>query len=264
MLALFQNEVVTDYWNLVGWGIGRFELRGSTGAALLYLCGAILCIVIPYLLGSINPAILISKTVYRDDIRTHGSGNAGTTNMLRTFGVKAAVATMLLDFGKAIVATLLGGLILGELGQAIGGFFVGFGHMFPIYYRFRGGKGVACFAMVALVINPWVFLGILGTFVVVLIGTRFVSLASVMAALMFPMFMNAFASHKSGCVAMAVFAACFVIYMHRANLGRIWKNEESRIDFSKFKRSKKSDEEPVTEEAAEASEDTDGEDDAHE
>jgi glycerol-3-phosphate acyltransferase PlsY len=88
------------------------------------------------------------------------------------------------------------------LGQAIGGFFVGFGHMFPIYYRFRGGKGVACYAMVALVINPWVFLGILGTFVVVLIGTRFVSLASVMAALMYPIFMNAFASDKSGSVAM--------------------------------------------------------------
>lgn len=248
MLALFQNEVVTDYWNLVAWGINRFGLRGTNGAALLYLAGAILCIVIPYLLGSINPAILISRTIYRDDIRTHGSGNAGTTNMLRTFGAKAAVATMLLDFFKAILATLIGGWILGELGQAIGGFFVGFGHMFPIYYRFRGGKGVACFAMVALVINPWVFLGILGTFVVVLIGTRFVSLASVMAALLFPLFMNAFASDQSGCVAMAVLATCFVVFMHRANLARIWSNEESKIDFSKFKKSKKKDaaeEEPI-------------------
>jgi len=240
MLALTTNtEVITDYPNLVVWLIRRFDLYDTNGAAILVVGGALLCIIIPYLLGSVNPAILISKTVYRDDIRTHGSGNAGTTNMLRTFGVKAAVATMLLDFGKAILATLIGRWLLGEFGQAIGGFFVGFGHMFPIYYRFRGGKGVACFAMVALVINPWVFLGILGTFVVVLIGTRFVSLASVMAALMFPLFMNAFASHQSGCVAMAVFAACFVIFMHRANLARIWKNEESRIDFSKFKRSKK-------------------------
>ena len=259
MLALFQNETVTDYWNLLAWGIDRFELRGTNGAPLLLLCGVILCIVIPYLLGSINPAILISRLVYRDDIRTHGSGNAGTTNMLRTFGAKAAVATLLLDFGKAIVATLLGGLILGELGQAIGGFFVGFGHMFPIYYRFRGGKGVACYAMVALVINPWVFLGILGTFVVVLIGTRFVSLASVMAALMYPLFMNAFAGDQAGCVAMGVFAACFVIFMHRANLRRIWSNEESKIDFSKFKRSKKkNDTETATEQAADADNGEDG------
>ena len=257
MIALFQNEVVTDYWNLAAWCIERFDLRGTNGAALLYLAGAFLCIVIPYLMGSVNPAILISRLVYHDDIRTHGSGNAGTTNMLRTFGAKAAVATMLLDFSKAIIATLLGGLILGELGQAIGGFFVGFGHMFPIYYRFRGGKGVACYAMVALVINPWVFLGILGTFVVVLIGTRFVSLASVMAALMYPIFMNAFASDKSGSVAMGVFAACFVIYMHRANLRRIWSNEESKIDFSKFKKSKKTDE-SNTDKAAESDGTEDG------
>ena len=142
---------------------------------------------------------------------------------------------------KAIVATLLGGLILGELGQAIGGFFVGFGHMFPIYYRFHGGKGVACYAMVALVINPWVFLGILGIFIVVLVGTRFVSLASVMAALMYPLLMNAFAADKAGSVAMGVFAACFVIFMHRTNLRRIWSNEESKIDLSKFKKPKKKD-----------------------
>ena len=259
IFALSNTEVVTNYWNLADWGIKHFDLYNQTGAALLYLAGAVLCIVIPYLLGSINPAILISNTVYRDDIRTHGSGNAGTTNMLRTFGAKAAVATMLLDFGKAIVATLLGRLLLGEVGQAIGGFFVGFGHMFPIYYRFRGGKGVACYAMVALVINPWVFLGILGTFVVVLIGTRFVSLASVMAALMYPLFMNAFASDKAGSVAMGVFAACFVIFMHRANLRRIWSNEESKIDFSKFKKSKNKDtdtEQAPQADAEEAEDDT--------
>ena len=238
MLALTANNVITDYWNLVAWSSQKLGLV-NTSAALMVLGGALLCIILPYLIGSINPAILISKLIYRDDIRTHGSGNAGTTNMLRTFGGKAAIATLLLDFGKAILATLLGRLIWGENGQALAGFFVGFGHMFPIYYRFRGGKGVACFAMVALVINPWVFLGILGTFLVVLIGTRFVSLASVMAAMMFPLFMKAFASEQAGCVAMAVFAACFVIFMHRENLKRIWNNTESKIDFSKFKKKKK-------------------------
>ena len=230
--------VIRDYWNLVSWLDGKLGAEG-TAAGLLILGGAVLCILLPYLIGSINPAIILSKLVYHDDIRTHGSGNAGTTNMLRTYGKGAAVATLLLDFSKAIIATLLGRLIFGENGQALAGFFVGFGHMFPIYYRFRGGKGVACFGMVALVISPWAFLGILATFVIVVIGTRYISLASVMAALMYPLFINAFASDKAGAVAMGVGAAVMVIFMHRENLKRLWRNEESKLDFSKFKSKKK-------------------------
>ena len=227
-----------DFWNLTTWAMAKLGLSG-TQAALLMLGAALLCIVLPYLIGSINPAILISKLVYHDDIRNHGSGNAGTTNMLRTFGNGAAVGTLLLDFGKAIVGTLLGCLLFGENGMAIAGFFVGFGHMFPIFYRFHGGKGVACYGMVALVISPWAFLCILGTFVVVLVGTRYVSLASVMAALMYPLFLNAFANHIAGAVAMGVGAACFVIFMHRENLKRLWHNEERKISFSKKGKEKK-------------------------
>lgn len=227
-------------WDLRYWVITTFSLD-ENAAAFVILGAALLCIFLPYLIGSINPAILISKAFYHDDIRTHGSGNAGTTNMLRTYGKRAAVATVILDFGKAIFATLLGRFLLGDVGQALAGFFVGFGHMFPLYYKFRGGKGVACYAMVALVISPLTFLGILMTFLVVLIGTRYVSLASIMAALMFPLFMNAFASHHALAVAMAVFASCFVIFMHRENIKRIRNNEESKLDFSQFsiKRKKK-------------------------
>ena len=220
-------------WDLRHWIIRNFSLEGNAAAAVI-LGAAILCIVIPYLIGSVNPAILISKIFYRDDVREHGSGNAGTTNMLRTYGKKAAVATIVLDFGKAVVATLLGRFLFGVNGAAIAGFFVGFGHMFPVFYRFRGGKGVACFAMVALVINPWVFFGILFTFLVVLIGTRMVSMASVMAALLFPLFMRAFANYGFN-VAMAVLAACFVTFMHRENIKRIMSNTEAKLDFSKFK-----------------------------
>lgn len=237
-LTATEVPVITDYWNLVYWLSNKLSLQGG-GRASLLLVGALLCIAIPYLMGSINPAILISKAVYRDDIRTHGSGNAGTTNMLRTFGTKAAVCTLLCDFAKAILATLLGRLILGEMGQSLAGFFVGFGHMFPIYYRFKGGKGVACFAMVGLVIHPLIFVGLLTVFLIVLIGTKYVSLASVMAAFMFPFLMRAFAGDQSLAVAMAVMATCFVVFMHRENLRRIWNNEESKIDFSKFKRKKK-------------------------
>ncbi len=229
----------------------RDRLSADAFSALL-LVGAFLCIMLPYLIGSINPAILISKLVYRDDIRRHGSGNAGTTNMLRTYGKKAAACTLVLDFSKAIVGTLLGLFILGELGQSLAGFFVGFGHMFPMYYRFRGGKGVACYAMVGLVIHPLIFVGLLTVFLIVAIGTRYVSLASVMAAFMFPFLTQAFAGDKMLAVAMAVLAAVFVVYMHRENLKRIWHNEESKLDFSKLKRKKKK--------AADATDGKDGED----
>ncbi len=232
------DPMLTDYWNIVMWLTNKLSLGGNPRAFLL-LGGAILCIVLPYLIGSINPAILISKLFYHDDIRTHGSGNAGTTNMLRTFGKGAATATLLCDFAKAILATLLGRLILGEMGQSLAGFFVGFGHMFPIYFRFKGGKGVACYAMVGLVISPWIFLGLLTVFLIVLIGTRMVSMASVMAAFLFPFLVNAFAGTQSLAVAMAVMATCFVVFMHRENLKRIWNHTEAKLDFSKLKRIKK-------------------------
>ena len=238
------DNVIRVLWDVRHWVIQTFSLTGNA-ASFVVIGAAMLCIILPYLIGSINPAILISTLFYRDDIRKHGSGNAGTTNMLRTFGVKAAVLTLLLDFSKAVVATLLGRLLFGVWGQAIAGFFVGFGHMFPIYYRFRGGKGVACFGIVALVIHPFAFLVILGTFLIVLIGTRFVSLASVMAAIMYPMafhwaaILTKTADDNGANMLMAFLAACFVVFMHRENLKRIWNNTESKIDFSKFKKKKK-------------------------
>jgi glycerol-3-phosphate acyltransferase PlsY len=198
------------------------------------LIGAILSIVLPYLIGSINPAVIISKRVYKSDIRTHGSENAGTTNMLRTFGKKAAVATFLLDMFKAAFAVILGKLLLGVDGGALAGFFVAFGHMFPIFHQLRGGKGVACVAMVMLVISPWTFIFSLLCFLVIVIGTRFVSLASVMCALLYPLFLRAFANEGLN-VAMAVLGACFVVFMHRENLKRLVEGKESKLDFSQFK-----------------------------
>ena len=225
-------------WDLYHWLVQTFTLRGNALAAVL-IGISILCMLIPYFMGSINPAIMISKLVYHDDIRLHGSGNAGSTNMLRTYGKKAAVATFAGDILKAALAVVIGGLLMGQSGASIAGFFVGFGHMFPAYYRFRGGKGVACYATVALMISPFTFLGILSVFIIVLVGTKFVSLASVMAALLYPLFMNAFSPNFSLAVAMAVVEACFVVFMHRENLRRIWNHEESRFDFSKLKIGKK-------------------------
>ncbi len=228
------------------------RLESATARSIVIVVGAILCIVLPYLIGSINPAILFSKLIYRDDIRKHGSGNAGSTNMLRTFGIKAAVLTLSCDFLKAVVAVFVGKLILGlgGMGASLAGFFVVFGHMFPVFYHFKGGKGVACAGMVALAIRPIIFPFLVLIFLVVVIGTRMVSMASVMCALFYPLLFNAFAKDVNLSVVMAVLITVFVLFMHRENIKRIWNHEEAKLDFSKFSRKKKK-EQAAAEEASE-------------
>ena len=212
--------------------------------------------IIPYLIGSINPAILISRMVYHQDIRSFGSGNAGTTNMLRTYGKGAAAATFLLDLAKAALAVLIGQLLYGVDGYAIAAFFVIFGHMFPLYEKFKGGKGVACLAMILLLTSPLCFLVLLGCFLVMAIGTRMVSFASIFCAFLYPLFLRAFLPQSEEVytgllLASATLTAIFVIFMHRANIKRIMDGSEHKLDFSKFKRKKK---EKKTDES------TDGED----
>ncbi|MGM9643600.1 MAG: glycerol-3-phosphate acyltransferase, partial [Eubacteriales bacterium] len=153
--ATAEQPVKITNWNIYSWLLEKFGLANTYEAMYLFAAGVILCIILPYLIGSINPAIIFSKKVYHDDIRTHGSGNAGTTNTLRTYGKKMAALILLLDFLKAVIAVVLGSLILSrEVGGAIAGIFVILGHTFPIYYKFKGGKGVASLAGVVLVLSP--------------------------------------------------------------------------------------------------------------
>ena len=246
LLNAAANTVVEQrLFNLVDWIIyGRFA-PGSVAYVAVYLLGALACILLPYLLGSINPAILISRMVYHEDIRNFGSGNAGTTNMLRTYGKKAALATFLLDLGKAAVACLLGVLIWEMNGLGLAGFFVIFGHMYPIFEKFKGGKGVACLAIVALITSiftnnwiapgvPFAFFFLLFAFVVIVVGTRYVSLGSVICALLYPVFLHSLSGQQAGlCVAMAVLSSCFVVYKHKENLKRVYNRTESQISFRK-------------------------------
>ena len=240
-----ETPVIEIPWDLRYWLIQQLSLSENQ-TALVVLGAALLCIVIPYLLGSINPAIIISKEFRHDDVRKHGSGNAGTTNMLRTYGKRLALYTFLLDLFKAAIAVILGKLLLGVDGGAIAGFFVVFGHMFPIYYRFQGGKGVACLAMVMLVIDPITFLIELAIFLIIVIGTRYVSLASVMCAMLYPLILRAFAPYGLN-VAMAILSAIFVVFMHRENLKRLWNNQESKLDLEQFKIRKKKQQKPSDE-----------------
>ena len=230
---------IPDLWMYL---VDTYHLTG-TPLYLLTAGAILLSAILPYLLGSINPAILISRLVYHQDIRSFGSGNAGTTNMLRTYGKKAAAATFLLDLGKAAVAVLIGQLLYGVDGCALAGFFVIFGHMFPLYEKFKGGKGVACLSMVILLQSPPTFLVLLILFLIMAIGTRMVSFASIFCALLYPLILRAFFpkdAYTGLLLAAATLSSIFVIFMHRSNMKRIMEGKENKLDLDKlFKRKKK-------------------------
>lgn len=234
-------------WCLV-WELNTlWHLSGEAGVLFQGAC-ILLCAVVGYLLGSLNSAIIISHLLLRRDIRAHGSGNAGTTNMLRTYGTKYAVMTLVFDMLKGAVAAALGYVLFWMSGAAVAGFFCIFGHMFPVYYRFRGGKGVATTAMVALMLDPWTFLAMLFVFVAITLMTRFVSLASVMCAFLYPILLNAFypspymeagvsiLTGKGTVLLMGLLTTVFVIFMHRENIKRLWNGKESKISFSRKKK----------------------------
>ena len=216
------------------------ELSPEGGMVLMVVAG-LLVAVVAYFLGSVNGAILVSHVLLRRDIRAHGSHNAGTTNMLRTYGTKYAVLTMVLDMLKAVVATLIGYAVAALMGAAIAGFFCVLGHMFPVFYRFRGGKGVATTAMVALMLDPWTFLVMFVVFFAIVGMSRYVSLASVMCAFLYPLLLHAFCPVSGWVPLMGLCTSAFVVFMHRENLKRLYRGEESKISFSRKKKSEQSD-----------------------
>ena len=216
----------------------------GTGATALLVGFVALCIGVPYLIGSINTSIVLSKAIYHDDIRKYGSGNAGATNALRTYGKRFGALTFIGDFLKAVIATFIGCLLLsGYLGGAVAGLFVMIGHMFPIYYSFKGGKGVACAAGVVLFLEPISFLILITFFVIIVLGTKYVSLGSCMAIALFPVISSmieklyvAFTGQSLGAIPLVgVIMAVLVIYMHRANIKRLLNGTESKLSLGKKK-----------------------------
>ncbi|MBQ8164877.1 MAG: glycerol-3-phosphate 1-O-acyltransferase PlsY [Clostridia bacterium] len=207
--------------------------------AVILICG--------YLIGSVNAAVIISKTFYKSDIRTHGSGNAGTTNMLRTFGKKAAAGTFLVDLLKGVVAALIGMLVIklfgfdtltGSVFGAIGAIL---GHNWPVYFGFKGGKGVLTSFAVLLVIMPIPSLICLGVFVIVVLISRYVSLGSMIGAFALPFIVYFLGSNlgiESGFTmyfVLSVFVAVLLIARHYTNIGRLIKGTESKLFSGKKK-----------------------------
>ena len=163
-------------WGLIGNYAGQL---GEATKVAIFGIGVFLIILAGYFLGSINFAIIISSTQYKQDIRDFGSNNAGMTNMMRTYGKKAAALTLIGDALKAVIACLIGHIILGQLGAYIAGLFCIVGHIFPIYYNFKGGKGVVTAGVTIFMCNPIVFLIIITMFFIIVLISRYISLGSV-------------------------------------------------------------------------------------
>lgn len=192
----------------------------------------ILCIVVPYLLGSVNFALVISKVFFKDDIRNHGSGNAGMTNMLRTYGKAAAAGTLICDLLKAVIAVWFGQFVFGYIGAYIAGLFSVLGHIFPVFFKFKGGKGVATTAAMVLAINPLAFLILFSLFVIIVATTKYVSLGSVVCMFVYPV-LTYYLGGQGFPTLFSFAVAAIVIFMHRSNIKRLMSGTENKISLSK-------------------------------
>ena len=186
-----------------------------------------------YALGSVNTAIIVSKAVLKIDIREQGSGNAGTTNALRVMGIKYTVWVVFGDVLKGVLACVIGYLIAGEYGKLVAGTFAVVGHAFPLYFGFKGGKGVLTTCAVAGMIDWRVMAIALSVFILVVAVTRYVSAGSILAALTFFVCTGVFHSWEFGYLTMAFFLTVLIIIMHRQNLVRLFNGEENKLSFKK-------------------------------
>ncbi len=204
------------------------------------MSAAILWIVaLSYLLGSIPVGYLLVRFVKRQDIRTIGSGNIGATNVLRSGGKGLGAATFLLDAGKGALAVALGYWLAAALVPALpvrtvaaaAALFAVIGHMFPLWLRFKGGKGVATGFGVFLVISPWAALAAIGLFIVIFALTRYVSLASILGAASFPIFAWFLVRGPRPIffIAVQIIVSGLIILKHHANIGRLLTGTENRF-----------------------------------
>ena len=227
----------------------------------------LISVIVPYLLGSINSAVLISRLFYGADIRTQGSGNGGLTNMHRVYGGKAAALVLLGDVLKMVLSLLIVGLFYGmqygviydaldptkivapETGFAyafasnpllyVAGTLCILGHIFPVYFKFKGGKGVLCTAAMVLVLSPIVFVTLFLVFLLILLVTHYVSLSSMVVGLLYPFVLNRIALFFCGAAPgglvplLTILVGLLILYCHRTNLVRLKEKRENKFYFRK-------------------------------
>lgn len=209
--------------------------------------------ILSYLLGSLNFGIIISKSLNKDDVRSHGSGNAGSTNMLRNFGKKYAVMTIIGDMLKVAVAILIAYLVVKYLGhislskgssaqilgvdakmftKSFAGLFCVIGHIFPCFFSFKGGKGVATAGGMVFMIDWRIAIILLAIFIITVAVTKYVSLGSIIMAVLYPVLIFVFYKSLPLTVISAVFTI-IVVVAHRDNIKKLINHTESKIGSKK-------------------------------
>ena len=185
-----------------------------------------------YLLGCFNGAVIVSKYILRDDVRNHGSGNAGLTNFYRTFGGPLTAVVILTDVLKAVIAVLLGTWLLGFIDPLFGKYWAGLfcllGHMFPCMFHFKGGKGILSGGTIAIMIDWRIALVVWGGFLLLTILTRYVSLGSLWAGASFP-FVTWYCYPDPVIVVLGFACGGLVVWQHRANIKRLLSGTENKF-----------------------------------
>ena len=203
---------------------------------LLMAAGMVfITVLLGYFLGCLNGSVMVSHFIIRDDVRQHGSGNAGLTNFYRTYGAKYALGVILFDMGKTVIACLLGGFLLKNamqdwtLGVLIGGLGCELGHMFPVFFGFKGGKGILSGGTLVWLLDWRVALIAWGLFAALWLATKYVSLGSVSAAVSMPVATWLFCGHSPVYTVLAVVIAGLVVWCHRENIQRLVRGEERKF-----------------------------------
>ena len=209
----------------------------------------VLCCIAAYLIGSCNSAIIVVKLLKHEDVREFGSKNAGLTNVLRCFGKGPALATLIADLLKGCLTILIIKAVVKASGFTgdimtvgyIAGLLVMLGHVFPVWYGFKGGKGVLVTATVLLAIDPLTFAIVIPVFIIMLVITKYVSVSSITAAIAYPIvtfLVQYFAKHLEPSsvwihTGFAALSGILIVYMHRANIKRLMDGTENKFSFSK-------------------------------
>ncbi len=204
----------------------------------------VLSVVTGYLIGSLSMSVIVSRLIYKGDVRKYGSGNAGATNMARVYGWKGGLVVLIGDIAKAIIVMVLF-LVLGD---KLDGFGVNYmciagaacmlGHAFPLFFKFKGGKCVTVGAAIALMIDWRVFLIVIGAFLIVVLITKIVSISSITAAFFLPVsysLLGATGIYEliTAKLILSIFAGILVIVLHYKNIIRLFKGEEKKFSFKK-------------------------------
>ncbi|MGE4484970.1 MAG: glycerol-3-phosphate 1-O-acyltransferase PlsY [Oscillospiraceae bacterium] len=192
-------------------------------------------LLVGYLLGSFNIAVIITKWILKNDVRGQGSHNAGATNVARVYGMGLGLITLAGDFAKTAAAMIIGRAILGELGACAAGMGCLIGHSWPVFFGFKGGKGVAVAGAVALMLDFRLFLILIAIFLSAFFICRMVSLSSLIAAFCFSFVYYLLGGTAPYDITLGIFVTVLVFFLHRANILRLIKHEEPKF-IPKFKK----------------------------